>query len=128
MPHRPGTWVRGEHLVRDDLSDVVVYSGELVKTWDGLWIRADLADDELYRDPQDFVRAKGDPFPAREPVRAETASSAVDFTNAYIINGVLQPLGAAAHLFPVFGIGEMIVLASAGADDVATCARAFVVR
>ena len=137
MPHRPG-WIRGEHLVRDEQSDVVVYSGELVKTWDGLWIRKELAGDEIYRDPQDFVRAGGDPYPAREPVRPEVPASALEAIDllrpdvdrvGQTVGGVQLPTGAAQHLFRVYGIDDMVIVdTTVQVDELATCAKAFFVR
>lgn len=100
--HKVGDW-----LVTDDESGIVNYRSEMVRRWDGLMVRQDQYET---RQPQEFVKAKTDPY-AVSPIRPDEFTRSVSNTIQYRIGGVgidgvrtltniKTPMtGAAAHLF-----------------------------
>ena len=56
--HRPGDW-----LAVCDESGIVGYASQMVKRWDGLFVRPQAFET---RHPQEFVRARNDPVPLRD--------------------------------------------------------------
>jgi hypothetical protein len=52
----------GDYLMLDDESGRVHYRSEMVEKWNGNWVRKDQFET---RQPQEFVKAKADPFPLR---------------------------------------------------------------
>jgi len=53
-------WRRGRWLVQDDESGFVHYSDQVVRRWDGLYVRKD-QDEPI--DPQWFITSENDPAP-----------------------------------------------------------------
>jgi hypothetical protein len=51
-------WRKGRWLVKDDESDEVLYSDQVVRRWDGMYVRRD-QDEPI--DPQWFITSKNDP-------------------------------------------------------------------
>ena len=51
-------WRRGQWLVRDDESGFVHYADQVVRRWDGMYVRKD-QDEPI--DPQWFITAESDP-------------------------------------------------------------------
>lgn len=96
----------GSYLVRDDESGFVHYREDMVKRWDGLWVRKDQFET---RQPQEFVRARNDPKALRHIRPEEDAEEPVNSISGTVGDtGVVTPPGPANHLFPA-GIGEMII-------------------
>lgn len=103
----------GDHLVIDDESGHTIYASDARVCWDGT-----IRHKSQYeaRHPQEFVRAKNDPYPV-DPLRPDTSghvSVPFDLTVGNTSVGVL--VGPATHLFRVvkndqiiLGIGDMIV-------------------
>lgn len=109
--HRIGT-----HLVKDDESDFVYYSDEVAVDWDGTIKHRSQIEG---RHPQDFVRAKGDPYPV-SPIRIDPNYILTDNDLALPIfvgnTQILSKVGPATHLYRtingdqiLLGIGEMII-------------------
>lgn len=126
------TFRQGKYIIRDDLSGKIVFNDEIEKRWDGLLVEKKRIGTEGRRQPQEFVRAKADPYPT-SPIRTRHATLDVDFVDANIVQGVTLPLGAAQHLFPskvaASGIGVMRIMKD-GTTRVSamSCAVAFIVR
>ena len=97
----------GDYLMRCDDSGEVHYRSELVKRWDGAWV---LPKSWETRQPQEFVKAKKDPYGLTH-IRPDEAL-ALPYTGLPITIGEsnipFPTNNAAAHLFD-FGIGEMSV-------------------
>ena len=97
----------GDYLMRDDESGEVRYRSELIKRWDGLWVQRKGYET---RQPQEFVRAKKDPYSLRH-VRPDELV-ALPYTGLEVTIGEstvpFPPNNAAAHLFD-FGLGQMRV-------------------
>ena len=53
-------WKRGRWLVVDDESGEVLYSDQVVRRWDGMYVRKD-QDEPI--DPQWFITSENDPAP-----------------------------------------------------------------
>ena len=53
-------WRRGRWLVKDDESDEVLDSDQVVRRWDGMYVRRD-QDEPI--DPQWFITSENDPAP-----------------------------------------------------------------
>lgn len=99
----------GAYLMTDDQSGQTFYADDMRKQWDGLWVHKDHYEP---RNPQEFVKAKGDPYALKE-VRPATYDQ-------NIINGGAIPLfvgsttvptsmtGPAAHLYDL-AIPDMVV-------------------
>jgi len=52
----------GDHLAVCDESGIVDYASRMVKRWDGAFVRKQAFET---RHPQDFIRAKKDPYPLK---------------------------------------------------------------
>lgn len=124
-------WREGRHLVVDDYSGRVYFSDEVMRTWDGLIVKRDGNEEERTRHPQDFVRAKKDPYPA-SPIRTRHSTHTVDFIDTNIVGSVTKPVGAGDHLYPtrsLYNISEMRILKDGTTRASAhVCAQAFIVR
>lgn len=99
--YRPGEW-----LVVDDESGHVVHSSDVVKRWDGIYVRKDQNEPPH---PQWFVRAKDDPRPVPF-VRPDEPSGRLCRSISEYIPGTTskRPKGAAGHLYIADqGIGSM---------------------
>jgi len=107
-------WKKGEWLVRDEESGFIEYGSNVRRDYYGVLKRKDQCD---HFHPQDFVRAKNDPF-----TKYPQASPALTYdTSAYNqgqfvgVTTVTAPIGPATHLFnPSFlggsqGVGEMVI-------------------
>jgi hypothetical protein len=104
----------GVHLVKDDESDFVYYSDEVATDYDGSVKHRSQIEG---RHPQDFVRAKGDPYPV-SPIRPDPDTIITDLSMPLFIGNtqLLTPVGPATHLYRtvvgdqiLLGIGEMII-------------------
>lgn len=106
----------GDHLVVDDESGFVHYASEMKECWDGTIRRADQYET---RHPQEFVRAKGDPYPV-SPIRPEGTFVITDEDAALPLEvgntSVDTKVGAATHIYRhvvndriVLGIGDMVI-------------------
>ncbi len=106
---------RGVHLVRDEESDFVHYSDEIVRRYDGALV---LSTQYEGRHPQEFIRAKNDPYPvdpiSDDPIHdlAGTNIPSINIGNTTIVT---QP-GIVGHIYRatkqnmyLIGIGEMII-------------------
>jgi hypothetical protein len=88
-------WRRGKWLVQDDESGFVHYSDQVVRRWDGLYVRKD-QDEPI--DPQWFITSENDPAPLPF-VRPEAAAGpACKTARAYDNNS--RPL----KLFPGYSL------------------------
>ena len=87
----------GDYLMVCDDSGMVDYASNMVKRWDGAWVRKKFYED---RHPQEFIRAKADPtgVPVSRPAIATTAISTA-FALFIGRTVVRSPVGPAAHLF-----------------------------
>jgi hypothetical protein len=126
------TFKQGSYLIRDDLSGKIVFADEIVERWDGTIMRRVGTEDEVHRHPQDFIRAKADPYPV-SPMRPGGPTALVDFAGTNVVQGIVLPLGAAQHLYPaspgVNGIGRMrIVRQGITRVSAMSCATSFIVR
>lgn len=99
--HRPG-----RHLMRDDESGLVHYDDELVKRWDGLYVRRDQYET---RHPQEFVKARNDPIQLRE-IRTDPLVARPTTAEATLIGttSISTRTGPASHIFSP-GIGDMVI-------------------
>lgn len=106
----------GVHLVKDDESDIVYYSDEVATDYDGSVKHRSQIEG---RHPQDFVRAKGDPYPV-SPIRPDPdyIYTNEDLAMPLLVGNtdIATKVGPATHLFRVIsgdviliGIGEMII-------------------
>ena len=125
------TFKQGSYLIRDDISGRIVFNDEAGETWDGQIREQRHVGEDAWRHPQDFIRAKADPYPV-SPIRPRGPTATIDFTDNNFVQGVTLPLGAASHLFPSStfnGIGRMRIMKD-GTTRVSamSCATAFIVR
>lgn len=106
----------GDHLVIDDESGFVHYASEVKQCWDGTIRRADQYET---RHPQEFVRAKSDPYPV-SPIRPDLPSIISDEDAALPAavgnTAVATAVGAATHIHRrvrndqiLLGIGELVI-------------------
>lgn len=104
----------GDHLVVDDESGFVHYASEMKECWDGTIRRSDQYE---ARHPQEFIRAKGDPYPVY-PVRIDPTIILENNTIPLSVGNTNVPtaVGPASHIYRVvvndqylIGIGEMII-------------------
>ena len=105
MPIR-NRWKVGDYLMRDDESGRVHYRSEMVRRWDGLFVRKDQYET---RQPQEFVHAYADPA-ALQDVRPDTPQAAVDMFNQTVVGNTSVPIprGPAWHLYNA-GIGTWVI-------------------
>ncbi len=103
MPIR-NRWISGDYLMRDDESGKIHYRSEMVRRWDGLFVRKDQYET---RQPQEFVQARADPA-ALYDVRPDQAISEPCGDNIEFVGNTTIPVprGAAWHLYDV-GVGDM---------------------
>lgn len=96
----------GSYLMQDDESGFTEYRENMVKRWDGMWVRKDQFET---RQPQEFVQARNDPRPLRH-VRPEPLAEPPFLAETPLIGQtkVATPTGPASHLFSP-GVGEMII-------------------
>lgn len=91
-------WKKGEWLVRDEESGFIEYGSKVRRDYYGVLKRKDQAD---YSHPQDFIRAKQDPFtqfPQNPPIMVYDTSAYNVSAFVYGTN-IPTPLGPATHLF-----------------------------
>ena len=90
----------------DEESGITHYDDELVKRWDGQFVRKDQYET---RHPQEFVRARNDPAPLRnvspEPLVARPTTAAPAVVG---VTSIASPTGPATHIFTP-GIGDMVI-------------------
>src|SRR3990167_8724454 len=99
-------WRPGRHLVVVDVTRITHWDDEVRKVWDGS-IRHKR--DYETRHPQEFVKAKGDPYPVKDARPAATLDTPSNFSGVLVEGiGVPVPQGPAYHLFNP-GIGSMVV-------------------
>jgi hypothetical protein len=99
--HRIGDW-----LAVDDESGLTDYASNMVKRWDGAFVRLKAYEE---RHPQEFVRAKSDPRALFDVRPVETLAAAMDVQPAFIGNtNIPTPDAPASHLFDR-GIGDMAI-------------------
>lgn len=99
MMFKPGTY-----LMIDDESGFRHFADEMIQRWDGAWVHQS---NNEYRNPQEFVRAKSDPYPL-EVIRPEgkLAAACASYYDYYVPGTTIRtPDGPATHLFS--GIGKM---------------------
>ena len=97
-------WRVGRHLVVDDESGLTYYDDEVRKVWDGS-IRHKSQFET--RHPQEFVKAKKDPFPLKEVRPDVTMETPANFVGVFVENTTVPvPSGPASHLFDP-GVGTM---------------------
>ena len=119
MPRGRRGWKRGEWLVRDEESGFIEYGSNVRRDYYGVLKRKDQADEAH---PQDFIRAKHDPFIQypQAPPQLTYDTSAYNASAFVYGTTVPLPLGPATHLFGLGapprgetpadpGIGEMAV-------------------
>lgn len=91
-------WKKGEWLVRDEESGFIEYGSNVRRDYYGVLKRKDQAD---YSHPQDFIRAKEDPFtqyPQNPPI--QTYNTSAYNVSAFVYGTTIPiPLGPATHLF-----------------------------
>lgn len=95
----------GDHLVQDDDTGITHYGSQMVELWDGRVVHKNQYET---RQPQEFVKAFGDPYPAY-PIRvAENVPAACVAAPVVVGNTTIPygPKGPAWHIYDV-GIGEM---------------------
>lgn len=96
----------GDHLMVDDESGIVHYASEMVQIWDGSWRHKSNWEP---RHPQEFVKAKKDPYPIKN-VRPDATYPVPQNVLPEFIGNTSIPFpttGPAAHLFGGGGIGNM---------------------
>lgn len=99
----------GDYLMVDDESGFTHYASEMVERWDGAWVHRD---NNEYRNPQEFVRAKADPRALRN-VRPQTNGAAPClFTSPTI--GDTDALTRKGPLTNFAGLGDMTLEGSCG--------------
>lgn len=106
-------WKRGDWLVRDEESGFTEYASKVRRDYYGVLTRH-----PDYAHPQDFIRAKDDPFigdPQNPPIYVYDVS-ALNLGNFVGVTTVPAPVGPATHLFnPAAiqasdpGIGDMTI-------------------
>ena len=91
----------------DDESGLTYYDDEMVKQWDGSFVHSKNIEP---RQPQDFVKAKGDPKPIKHVRPAELVANPITVQAIFVGSAgtVRTPIGPASHLFDP-GIGDMII-------------------
>lgn len=105
MPRR-NRWRVGDHLMRDDESGRVHYASDMVRRWDGHFVRRDQYET---RQPQEFVRAYKDPVALTNVRPDQDTGKTCNFIGVFVgATAVPVPRGPAAHLFDP-GVGEMEV-------------------
>lgn len=108
MARRRG-WKSGEWLVEDQESGFTEYASKMAYDYYGV-LKKKSQRDRIH--PQDFVRAKNDPFPVdpqNPPVR--TYNTSAYNLGLFVGNtSVLAPTGPASHLYnQATGIGSYII-------------------
>lgn len=103
MPRR-NRWKIGDYLMRDDESGKIHYASEMIRRWDGHYVRMDQYET---RQPQEFVRARKDPTALTEVRPDQSFVKACDYTPFVGATTTETITGPASHLFEVDGIGEM---------------------
>lgn len=106
-------WKRGDWLVRDEESGFTEYASKVRRDYYGV-----LTKNPDPRHPQDFIKAKADPFigdPQNPPIYIYD-TSAYDLGDFVGVTTVPAPVGPATHLFnPAAanpsnpGIGRMVI-------------------
>jgi hypothetical protein len=112
MARRRG-WKRGDWLVRDEESGFTEYASKMRRDYYGVLKLAKQADPAH---PQDFIRAKNDPFinePLNNPILVYD-TSAYNLGTFIGVTTVTAPVGPATHLFNAgmggaLGIGDMVI-------------------
>lgn len=94
----------GRYLMIDDESGLCRYDDQMVKRWDGAFVR--IWQDE-YRNPQEFVRALKDPAPLQNVRPMQAIAKGCDTSFSLFVGNTNVPVqpGPATFLFDV-GIGE----------------------
>lgn len=87
----------GDHLVICDESGLTDWASNMMKRWDGAFVRKSGWET---RHPQDFVKARNDPYPLKD-VRPQTPSAAVSNTPSATVGqtSVATKTSPAHHLF-----------------------------
>ena len=99
-------WRSGRHLVVDDESGKVLWDDQVRKRWDGALVESSQYET---RHPQEFVKAKQDPYPLKDTRPDSATETPANFVGIFVgQTSVPVPTGPASHLFDP-GIGEMIV-------------------
>lgn len=95
---------RGEHLVQDDDTGFVHYSSEMVRLWDGRIVHRR---EYETRQPQEFIKSLGDPYPV-SPIRVMEALPEASLAPPIFVGvtNIPAPRGPAWHIYD-FGIGKM---------------------
>lgn len=107
-------WKRGDWLVRDEESGLVEYASKVRRDYYGV-----LTKDPDHMHPQDFVRARNDPYVPSSPQNPPEISydtSAYNVSSFVYGTNVPTPIGPATHIFnPTIisqsdpGIGDMVI-------------------
>jgi hypothetical protein len=89
-------WKRGDWLVRDEESGFTEYASEVRRDYYGV-----LTKNPDYAHPQDFIRAKGDPYiyDPQNPPTYFYNTSAYNLGDFVGVTTVSAPIGPATHLF-----------------------------
>ena len=96
MPDRHGHRV-GDHLALCDESGIVGYASDMVKRWDGAFVRQKGFET---RHPQEFVKAVKDPKALTlVRIRQTVASASPTQPSTIGTTSVVTPTGPASHLF-----------------------------
>ena len=101
----------GDYLAVDDESGFVRYRSQLKKRWDGALVGREGWET---RHPQEFVKAKADPYPVPDTRAEPLVLAAANVIPEYVGNTpvLTQTHNAAAHLFELEsdqGIGVMTI-------------------
>lgn len=102
-------WKRGRWLVVDDESGEVLYSDQVVRRWDGMYVRKD-QDEPI--DPQWFITSENDPAPLPFVRPDDPAAPACKTRLAYQTDGIFsQSVGTMVieETFIVFPDGRPVV-------------------
>jgi hypothetical protein len=97
MARRRG-WKRGDWLVRDEESGFTEYASNMRRDYYGVLKRKDQND---YAHPQDFIRAKNDPYinePLNNPLLVYD-TSAYNLGDFVGVTTVPSPVGPATHIY-----------------------------
>lgn len=89
-------WKRGDWLVRDEESGFTEYASEVRRDYYGVLTKTP---DRAH--PQDFIRAKNDPFiyDPQNPPTYIFDTSALNLGDLVGVTSVSAPIGPATHLF-----------------------------
>ena len=89
----------GDNLVEDEESGLTVYSDEVVKTWDGMVVRREWADERHPQTLVPLIPRTENPVIARASPLVTAFVCASSFGTVIAGSSVTAPWGPASHLF-----------------------------